>query len=511
MPSEVHNRIAKNTGFLYIRMLITMAATFYTSRVVLNALGIESYGIYNVVGGMVAMFSFLTGTFTACTQRFLNYEQGHGNKNKLQKIVSMSLLLNALISILIVVIAEIIGLWFINHKLVISTESLYAAHWVFQFTLITMVVTIMSTPYNAVIISHERMNVFAYISIVETFLKLSVALIIDHSDSNRLILYSGLILLVALIIRTIYSIYCRKNFQECHFIYFWDQNIFKDMAQFAGWNLYGNFAFIMITQGINMMLNIFFGPAVNASRGIAVQVQNVIQNFANNFTIAVNPRITQNYALGKNEEMFKLILFSSKFSFFLLLLLSFPILIETNSILKIWLGQVPNYSVIFMRIILVQMLIRILQNPLHSAMHATGRMKKYQLIDGSILLLNIPISYILLINNAKPQSVFITSLSITFIALFALLYILRETINFSIKSYIKNVLIPVLYVCLSLLTINLLFFYISETFTFYIRFGCRILISTSSTLLSIWFIGMKFQERKWVIDYIKLAYHKIIN
>ena len=264
MPSENTRRIAKNTGFLYVRMLLTMGVAFYTSRVVLNALGVEDYGIYNVVGGVVAMFSFLTGMFTSATQRFLNYEMGLGNQERLKEIFSMSITLNVMIAVLIVLVSEIVGLWFINHKLVIPGDRLTAAHWVFQFSLLAMAVTIVSTPYNAVIIAHERMSAFAYISVAECLLKLGVAIVIAFCGGDKLIIYGALLLAVAVIVRGIYTVYCKRKFHECHYKFYWNRTLFREMGTFAGWDMYGNFAFVMITQGVNMLLNMVFGPAVNA-------------------------------------------------------------------------------------------------------------------------------------------------------------------------------------------------------------------------------------------------------
>lgn len=487
--------IAKNTAFLYIRMLLLMGVTFYTSRIILNALGVEDYGIYNVVGGVVSMFSFLTASFTASTQRFLNYEMGLGNREKLRRIFSMSIMINILISIFFVVVVELIGLWLIDNKLVIPPERLNAAYWVFQLSLIAAVITIMSSSYNALIIAHENMSVFAYISILEGGLKLSIAFIVVYYGSDKMTLYAFLVLLVSLIIQGVYLIYCKIKYQEGRYYMFWDFDLFKQMAGFAGWNLYGYFAFIMINQGLNMMLNIFFGPVVNASRAIAMQIQSAILGFASNFTIALNPQITQNYARDNRVAFLKLIFLSAKFSFFLLFIFTFPILVETKYILQIWLNQVPEYSVLFIRLVLIQLLIRILQNPLHTAMHATGRIRKYQLIDGTLLLLNIPIAYLLLCNGADAYVVFIISIVITFIALFVLLFILHEAIQFPIMSFVKEVLFPVFLVSLLILLINIPMLYLTETLAVFIKFIIRMFFAFSLSFLIIILIGLNKEEK----------------
>lgn len=509
MSSENTRRIAKNTGFLYVRMLLMMGVAFYTSRVVLNALGVEDFGIYNVVGGVVAMFSFLTGTFTSATQRFLNFEMGLGNQERLNEIFSMSITLNVMIAVLIILFSEIVGIWFINHKLVIPPDRLVAAHWVFQFSLLAMAVTIISTPYNAVIIANERMNVFAYISIVEAILKLVVAVIIAFCGGDKLIVYGALILLVAMIIRVIYSVYCKRKFKECHYKYYWDKTLFYEMGAFAGWNMYGNFAFVMITQGVNILLNMFFGPAVNASRAIAIQVQSAIQGFATNFTMAVDPRIVQDYAQGNKNTVFKLVCYSSKFSFFLLLLLASPVLLETEIILKLWLGQVPEYSVVFVRLILIQMLIRILQNPLHTLMHASGKMKKYQLIDGTLLLLNIPVSYWFLKEGGDAIIVFIVSIVFTIIALIALLYVAKSETFFPVYDFFQKVIIGVVKVGAVLSVIMYCFKIWLLDYGLFIRLFlgsfCILLITT----LLIWSIGFGNKERTLLRGYGKILWKKI--
>ena len=503
MPSENTKRIAKNTAFLYIRMLIMMLVAFYTSRVILNALGVEDFGIYNVVGGVVAMFSFLTGTFTSATQRFLNYEMGLGNKKRLCEIFSMSMTLNVLIALGIILLSEIIGIWFINHKLVIPPERWVAAHWVFQFSLLAMAVTIVSTPYNAVIIANERMSVFAYISILEALLKLGVAVSMFFVAADKLIVYACLIFLVAVVVRMIYSIYCRRHFQECRYRFYWDKKLFREMGSFAGWNMYGNFSFVMITQGLNMLLNMFFGPVVNASRAIAVQVQAAIQGFSSNIAMAVNPRIVQDYAQGNKEEMFRLIFFSSKYSFFLLLLLASPVILETERILNLWLGQVPEYSVVFVRLVLIQMLVRVLQNPLHTLMHATGKMKEYQLIDGSLLLLNVPASYICLRFGCDAEIIFIILIMITFVELLTLIGITKFVAGFPAGRFMHRVIFSVFKVILFLILfmwlIDLLLLRYSDQVQL-VGGACLTIVFACSL---IWFVGMGKQEHFWTRNYLK--------
>ena len=501
MPSENTKRIAKNTAFLYMRMLLLMGVAFYTSRVVLNALGVEDYGIYNVVGGVVAMFSFLTGTFTSATQRFLNYEMGLGNQQRLHEIFSMSITLNVIIAVLIIGVSEIVGIWFINHKLVIPPDRLVAAHWVFQFSLLAMAVTIVSTPYNALIIAHERMDIFAYISIVEALLKLGIAVVIFFCGGDKLIVYAFLILLVALIVRLIYSFYCKRKFPECRYKFYWDRKLFCEMGSFAGWNMYGNFAFVVVTQGLNMLLNMFFGPAVNASRAIAVQVQTAIQGFATNFTMAVNPQITQYYAQRKMNEMFNLVCFSSKCAFFLLLILIVPVLLETEMLLKLWLKQVPAYSVIFVRLILIRLLLTIIVNPLHTSIHATGKMKFYQLLTGSLTLLNIPVSYLLLCLGMEPTTVFLVDIVICFLMLFALLYVLHREMKFPFLLFMRKVWFVILKVSVVIGLCAFLVGMVHWSYS-YVEAFVKMFLMVCVAFVAVWFLGMTCYERLVIKKYI---------
>ena len=323
--SSNNKRIAKNTLLLYFRMLVTMAVSLYTSRVVLNILGVEDFGIYNVVGGIVAMFGFINGSMTSATQRYLTFELGQNNRTQLTKVFSTSLSIHAIISFLIIVLAETVGLWFLWNKMQIPADRMNAAFWVFQCSVAASVIMIMSVPYNAAIIAHERMSAFAYISIIEVSLKLLIVCFLRYFHTDKLILYAALIVIVQLVIRLCYSWYCNRHFKETKYRWIWDKTLFCEMTGFAGWNLFGNLAAITFTQGLNLLLNMFFGPVVNAARGIAVQAQTAIGQFSSNFQTALNPQITKSYATGDMEYMHGLIFRSAKFSFFLLLLLSLPV------------------------------------------------------------------------------------------------------------------------------------------------------------------------------------------
>lgn len=314
--SENNKRIVRNTGMLYIRMLLTMTVSLYTSRVVLNTLGVVDFGIYNVVGGVVLMFSFLNSSMSSATQRFLSIELGKQDYLQLKKVFSMSVNIHAIIAIAIFILAETIGLWFLNARLVIPADRIVAANWVYQFSIFAFMLTIMNVPYNATIIAHERMKVYAYVSIIEVFLKLTIVVVLVFSGFDKLKLYSLLVFVVSIIVWIIYKVYCKRNFHETSYIYFWEKSLYKTLINYAGWNLFGNIAGVTFNQGINIMLNLFFGPTINAARSIAYQINSAVSGFVSNFQIAMNPQIVKSYALEDLKYMHQLIFQGAKYSFF---------------------------------------------------------------------------------------------------------------------------------------------------------------------------------------------------
>ncbi|MGM9672635.1 MAG: lipopolysaccharide biosynthesis protein, partial [Bacteroidaceae bacterium] len=385
--SSANKRIAKNTLVLYVRMLFTMGISLFTSRVVLQTLGVEDYGISSVVGGVISMFTFINAAMVSSTQRYLNFELVRGDANQLRSVFSTSLQIHALIALAIIVLSETVGLWFLNEKLVIPEARMTAAMWVYQCSILSCAVSIMSTPYNAVIVAHEKMSAFAYISILDVSLKLLVVYLLVVLPFDKLIILAVLNLLVQLFIRYIYTIYCHRHFPESYFQFRFNKTLFQEMFGFAGWSFWGNLAAILYTQGLNMMLNIFFGPIVNAARGIAVQVQSAVQQFVGGFQTALNPQITKNYASNNLSQMHSLMFRSARFSFLLLFFLSLPVLMETNFILTLWLKTVPDDAVVFTQIMICISLIYTTANPCVIANQATGKVKIYQMVVGGILLL----------------------------------------------------------------------------------------------------------------------------
>lgn len=506
--SDNNKRIAKNTLLLYFRMLFMMVVSLYTSRVILNALGVEDFGIYNVVGGVVAMFTVISGSLSAAISRFITYELGKGDQSKLNKIFSASVTIQLLLSLIIVVLIESVGVWFLNAKMTIPTDRVTAANWVLQFSIITFVINLISVPYNAAIIAHERMSAFAYISILEAIGKLAIAFFIMWSPIDKLIYYAILMCTVAVIVRLTYGHYCKKHFTECTYHFHWDKDILKQMFGFAGWNFIGASSVVFRDQGGNIILNIFFGPTVNAARGIANQVNTAITGFVQNFMTALNPQITKSYASGDGEYMMTLIFQGARLSFYMLLLLSLPVLINTHYILVIWLKIVPEHAVLFVRLILIFAMCESISNPLITAMLATGKIRNYQIVVGGLQLLNLPLSYICLKMGFVPESILVVAIIISLACLFARLYMLRGMIGLSSILYMKNVFLNVLAVALlSTIIPDMLFYYMKETFFSFIIIT---LIAVLCTLVVEFYIGCNQKERFFVLNKVRNIKNKFI-
>ncbi len=496
--SANNKRIAKNTLLLYVRMLFGMLVSLFTSRVILQTLGVEDYGVYNVVGGVITMFTFLNSAMSSATSRYITFEIGKGNMEQLKKVFSTALQIHAAIALLIVTLGETAGLWFLMNELVIPDGRMEAAMWVYQCSIVTAVVTVMSVPYNADIIAHEKMSAFAYISVLEILLKLAIVYLLVVLPFDKLKVYAVLVLMVGLLIRYIYTRYCHKHFEESHYIHRIDKSLLKEMSSFAGWSFWGNLAAILYTQGLNMMLNIFFGPVVNAARGIATQIQGVVQQFVANFQMALNPQITKTYASGELDKMHSLMFRSARFSFMLLFFLSLPILIETDYILTLWLGIVPENTAIFARIIIAISLIYTTANPCVVANQATGKVKVYQAVVGGLLLLILPISYIVLKMGAPAYSVFIVHFCVESVAQFARMYMLRNMIDLPLLSYVKNIYLPIMgVVLLSVVLPMLVYNNMQEGIIRFLIVGMTCVLSVAMTSL---FVGMTRNERSFLID-----------
>lgn len=506
--SDNNKRIAKNTLLLYVRMLFTMAVSLFTSRVILNTLGVEDYGINNVVGGIVTMFSVLSGSLSSSISRFITFELGKGNIERLKTIFSTGVNIQLGMSVLIIIIAEAVGIWFLNTKMNIPTDRMVAANWVFQCAILTFVLNLLSVPYNAAIIAHEKMSAFAYISVVEVSLKLIIVYMLMISPFDRLETYAVLLLLVGAVIRFIYGYYCKRHFEECTYHFVFDKPVLKEMTGFAGWNFLGNGAYMLNTQGVNILMNLYFGVAVNAARGIATQVDAALKQFVNNFTTAVNPQITKSYAQGDLDYMHKLVCRSAKFSAFLMMFFAVPIILETNTILTIWLKTVPDYAVIFLQwIIISSFMDTVLANSLVTSMFATGKIKRYQIIVTTVGCWVFPLSWIAFKLGFEPQVGYILYFIIYTILLFVRLYLLKDMVKLPVMMYIREVLYklaPIIVVGFAIPGILIL-----TMDAGWLRLILVCLLSVLVTAASEYFIGLSNKEKNFVAEKIKLVIGKI--
>ena len=508
--TSVNNkRIAKNTLLLYVRMLFIMGVSLYTSRVVLNTLGVEDYGIYNVVGGVVAMFGFINGAMSSATQRFITFALGKGDMDNLQKVFSTTLQIHALIATIIFILGETVGLWFMYTQMQIPADRIDAAFWVLQCSIMSAIVMIVSVPYNADIIAREKMSAFAYISILEAVLKLAIVFLLLVFTQDKLVLYSALVLCVQLFIRFCYGHYCNKHFPESKYRHVWDKRLFKEMTGFAGWSMFGNLSAVLYGQGLNMLLNVFFGPVVNAARAVAVQVQSVMQQFVSNFQMALNPQITKTYAKGEMDEMHQLMFRSARFSFYLLFLLSLPVLFETDFILTIWLKTVPDNTVTFLRIIICTSLIYTLANPLIIANQATGKVRKYQAVCGSILLMILPVSYTCLKLGCPAYSVFIVHFCMEALTQLARIIMLRPLIGVKIKDFFKHIYARVFIVAiLSSIAPAAVYYNMNDTV---LRFFVLSIVCLLSVGIVVYSVGLSQSERAFVKSKVLTPAHKLFS
>ena len=421
--------------------------SLYTSRVVLSTLGIVDYGINNVVGGVITMLGFLTGSLSAASSRYITYDLGKGDMIALKKTFGNILSIHYILAAIVLVLGETLGLWFMSTQLQIPPEREIAAMWVYQFSILSFILAIINVPYNATIIAHEKMSAFAYISIADAILKLLIVYLLVIIPYDKLIIYAILFFCIQAFDRIVYGAYCSRHFEETHTRLRYDGKLFREIFAFAGWTMNGNLAAIGYTQGLNILLNIFFGPTVNAARGIAVQVQGVCQQFCNNFQMALNPQLTKNYAQGDFDNMHRLLVKSSKFSFYILFFIVLPLMFKAEFVLKLWLGIVPEHTVTFLRLILIVGLLYTLSNPIIVSVHATGKLKKFQLIEGTMLLTIVPIAYILLkFFGIRPEYVFVVHIAVELCTQYARLRIVLPMINMKLGDYVRSVLKPIAFV-----------------------------------------------------------------
>ena len=485
---------------LYVRMLFQMVISLYTSRVVLNALGVEDYGIYNVVGGFVLMFNILSGSLNSAISRFITFELGTGNKDRLKKIFSSSVTIQLILAFVIIIIAETAGLWFLNYKMVIPAERMIAANWCFQLSILTFTINLISVPYNAAIIAHEKMSAFAYISILDATFKLIIAWSILISPIDRLVFYAALLALLAVFIRMLYGLYCKKHFEECEFHLSYNHSLMKQMFSFAGWNFLGACSFQLMTLGVNLLSNIYFGVIVNAARGIATQVEHAVTIFANNFTTAINPQITKSYASNQKGYMFSLMFSGAKLSFFLLLYLAIPLLFETGLILELWLKHTPDVTISFVRLTVIVCMVTVLSNTMITAMLATGNIKKYQIIVGGLGMLVFPIVWLLFYLGYPPESAYFVIIVVDVVQLLVRIVLMREMIGMPIAAFVRDVLFRVVLTSIIVFVVPLVICQILDECI--IRFFIVLIASFIINSLAIMFVGLNLTERQFVYNQV---------
>lgn len=509
--SQANNkRIAKNTALLYVRMLFLLVISLYTSRVVLKTLGISDFGLYNVVGGFISMLAFVTNSLSGATSRFITFELGKGDLSHVEKVFRCSSTIYYVFSLIALFLAETVGLWFVLNKLNFPPDRIEAVFWVYQFSIVTFLIGIISIPYNALIIAHERMNAFAYISIFEGLAKLGVVYLISITGFDRLIVYAFLLMVVQIVIRVVYNVYCKRHFQEVNGAWLWDNEFSRKIFVFAGWILNGNLAVIGFTQGLNVLLNMFFGPVVNAARAISVQIQGVANQFFGNFMTAITPQLVKSYAQNNLEYMHKLIINSSKYSFYIILLIAFPICVNIEYLLHLWLGTYPAHTVSFVMIMLIASMNQTLSTPIINAIHATGDLRKFQLIEGSLLLLIVPIAYVLLKTlHISPEQTLLVYVVIEFITQFVRVWIVYPKISMSFRLYFTDILWPISRPIFILTLFGVAYWYNDYHCSSFIFFLGNSLFCVCLSALTIYFCGMNAKERVFCMEKVNTFVHKI--
>lgn len=496
--SSNSKRLAKNTVVLYFRMAFIILINLYMSRVILDTLGVEDYGIYNVVGGFVTMFSILSASLSNAISRFITFELGRGDLERQKQVFSTSVTVLIILSVVIAILLELIGLWFLNNKMQLPADRLTAAHWTLQCSIFTFVLNLISVPYNGCIIAHEHMTAFAYISILDVLLKLGSVFFLYFALGDELIIYSLLIAFSALIVRLVYGVYCNIHFKECKFKFLWDKPLIRKMLSMASWNMLGAGGGILNDQGTNVAMNVFFGVTVNAARGIASQVNSAVQQFAASFITALNPQITKSYAQGDFQGMQSLIHRGIKFSYFLMLIISIPIIIEAPFILDLWLPVVPDYTILFVRLTIVIALVTASGHIFFTAIMATGDIKKYQIVIGCLSVTIFIITLLLFYLGFPPYYAYIVHLIIDIVVLIARMVLVNQKVDIDIKGLLVNVFPTMIVVTLCSTVAPVLLYVILNNSTSLYAVSIVIFSSLVCTAISVYFLGLDLSEKTFL-------------
>lgn len=502
--SANNKRIAKNTLLLYFRSIFLILINLYTSRVILQSLGVSDYGIYNVVGGMVAMFTLVSHTMASASQRFITYALGENDPEKLRKVFSTSITLHLLIGILLIILLEVFGVWFLYNKLNIPAERVDSAFWVLQLSIATLFVNVISVPFNATIIAHEKMSAFAYISILDGVLKLVIAYSILWTSTNRLEFYAVLMFVLALTNRVIYSVYSHRNFEETRKVRLGiEHGFFREMSTFAGWNMFGSGSKLLRNQGVDILLNLFFGVTVNAAKGICNQVHHAVYQFVSNFQTAVNPQLTKSVAQHDYNRTHDLIIQGGRFSFYMLCLFAVPLIIATPEVLALWLVNVPDYTVEFVQWTLVYLLLDSLSRFLINAVLAYGKIKVYQIVVGGTKLLILPMVYIWLLLGGEPLVGIWANIILEVVCLCLRMYFNHNYNGLSWYAYTMKTILP----CWGVFAITIICAYLIRHYIIDSMIPL-VLLSFLTTTLVIAFVGFNKSERQLAVNRIRLFVQK---
>lgn len=507
LTTSSNKKIAKNTLMLYFRQILILLVSLYTVRVVLNTLGVEDYGIYNVIGGIVALFSFLTATMASATQRFFSFALGQNNSEQLNRIFSVNLVIYLGICITVLIFLETLGLWYVSEQLNIPPERYEAALFIYHFSVLTFIATILTAPFLAIIIAHEDMQIYAYVSIIEVILKLGIVFLLVYIPSDKLKLYGVLVFVVTIFIDLVYIVICTRKYQECQFRkFYWDKRLLHEITSFTGWTLFGQVTSVFRNQAVTILLNQTFSPVVVAARAIATNITGQVNVFSNNFNVGLYPPIIKLYAVNDKKGMFSLIFQGSKITFFLMWLFALPLFIEMNTILEVWLKNPPFEAVLFTRLALIEVLINSISLPITTAARAPGRMKMYELILGSIQIVIFLISWLVLILGGEAYSVFIIAIVANILMLIVRLFIVKKLIGLKVQPYFVEVIVPVLLVVLISTVLALVLYYILPIGLFFT--GLTIIGSMFLACMCMYVFGLKQSERTKIKN---LAVSKINN
>lgn len=496
--------IAKNTLFLYLRMLITTVVSLFTSRIVIDALGFADYGLYSVVGGITGMIAFMHTSLAGATIRFMNIEIGKANIENLKSVFNSALIIHFSLALLVFVIAETFGLWFLYQKLNVEPGRFNAAFWVYQFSVISVLMGVIQIPYDAAIIAHQKMSIYAYISILESVLKLFIAYAVYISPFDKLIVYAALVLLVSIIIRTIYQIYCVRNFKECSFKWKINKDYIKSISSFFGWDLFGNFSVVAKNQGMQIIQNIFFGSIINAAVGIANTLSGIVTGFASNFSVAAKPQIVQYYSQGKIEKMLSLMYFNTRATFFLMFCFCIPFFLQPKFLIKLWLIDIPDYTITFTQLIIFQIAFSRLYTPINDVIHATGNIKLWSFISGLVNILNVILSYSVLKLHSNPVYPFFVGIFCLFISYcINVIFIKRYIKEFSVKHFVVNICLK--NVCVVILSISPAFFMKNYMDDSVFMSVLNLFLGFLIYFISVFVFGLKPNEREFIIVKLKLT------